>query len=259
MEAQFGDETAKRDITKAFQSKLNSEKEISVDSSLIPLIQAEGEVSLNGNDIAQAKGQAEQACGGNSSDTACMEKQQQQIQQQMLEEKKNMTNSTSNIIKGRRLRLVVLEDNKRKVYEIPDGQMFTPDKLGLKFASATASPGQTKAEGRSWTDAFNADNAWSAVKTFIISISSFLLMFLYVVSILTTWQAFRKAGYEPKFAAIPTGVAILFPYSGFFITGGFFLVLRYYMTTKDLGKNTSVSEIMGFDSLKNLGKNMPKK
>jgi hypothetical protein len=193
------------------------------------LIQTEGSISLNPSEIKQAKEKAIEACGGNANDTACMEKQQQQIQQQVLEEKRNASNSTANIIKGRRLRIVVIEDGKRKVYQIPDGQTFNPEKLGLKFADEVAAPGQTTVKESSFTFPSIGD----IVGGFFLYGGSFLLMFLYVVSILTTWQSFRKGGYQPKYAAIPTAIAVVLPGSGYIITLLYFLVVRYYLNTKN--------------------------
>lgn len=228
VEAEFGDENGRQTITKNLQSKLNSTSEINVDSSLLPIIQTEGQISLSPSEIKNAKEQATQACGGNANDAACIEKQQQQIQQQMLEEKRNASNSTANIIKGRRLRIVVIEDGKRKVYQIPDGQTFNPEKLGLKFANEVAAPGQTTVKESSIT----LPSIGDIVGAFFLYGGSFVMLFLYVVSILTTWQSFRKANYSMKIAAIPTAVAAVIPYSGFFITLGYFLVIRYYKNTK---------------------------
>jgi hypothetical protein len=229
IEADFGDENGRRTITKHILSKLVGSKEINVDSSLLPLIQTEGEISLDSTEVRQAKEKATDACGGNANDTACIEKQQQQIQQQMLEEKKNTSNSTANIIKGRRLRLVVLEDGKQKVYQIPDGQIFNPEKMGLAFSDEIAGPGQKKAKA---PPLFTLPSLADIIAAFFFYGGSFLLVFLYVISVLTTWQSFRKANYDIKIAAIPTAVSIVVPYSGFFITLGFFLITRYYLNVK---------------------------
>lgn len=209
--AYLGDERGRVNVLSSLQKKASSDGSISVpvDSGLIPILQVGGEITLTSDEIREAKEKAVEACGG-PNDPTCIEQKKSELQRQRLEEKEQESQSKANIIKGRRLTVTINENGKRRTVEVPEGQTF---ELG----------GSAKNAG-----------AFTLEKSILpnVSVSGSVVQFLkyglvilttfgYVFSILVTFKVFKDAGFSTlKYVA--TAAAVLIPYSGFFITIGFF-------------------------------------
>lgn len=212
--ATFGDERSNTDITKALQERIKKEGKVDVpvNSSLVPVFgQGGGAIKLDDTEIADAKQQAEEACGG-PGDQVCLEIKQQEFQAQRLSEKRMENNKVESIIKGRRLRVKYREGNQVKIAEIPEGQDFT---LGtLKESTAAAPPFKLEAPSVS----FSPGEMLLKVLGWLGIVAA---TFFYAFSILVTYASFNKSGYTwLKYVA--TAAAVLIPYSGYAITFVFF-------------------------------------
>lgn len=206
--AYLGDEKSRVNVTESIRKKITSSGiEVPVDSSLIPILQLEGEIKLTNDEIKEAREKAETACG-NASDRTCVEIKTQEFTRQRLAEKENEKTSTANIIKGRRLTVTLQDGMKKRVLEVPEGQVFklTKEELGSKtLEGAIASR-------------FNITGPLLEVlKALVIVVSTGL----YAFSILITYRTFIQSGYTWQ-TYLATGVSVFFPYSGFLIVFGFF-------------------------------------
>jgi hypothetical protein len=228
--AEFGDEKSRRTVTKSLQDKLNEDEDVKVNSSLIPWVEDEGSVQLTIEEQRKAKDRAVYECFGPQNED-CVQKRQIEIMNTALEEKKKRVESSANIVKGRRLIVKIMDGGKVRTLIIPEGQMLSPKQMGVTFAPNPLKNGGENVEEESWTESI--PSFWSIVGSIFTTTGLIAGTFLYAVSILTTWQAFRKADYSILISAIPTTIAVLLPFSGFFITGGFFLITRYFVNLKN--------------------------
>ena len=117
--AYLGDERSRINVLSSLRNKASSDGTISVpvDSRLIPILQVGGEISLTKDEIREAKEKAVEACGG-PNDSTCLEQKQTELQRQRLEEKEQESQSKANIAKGRRLTVTVVENGKKKTFEV---------------------------------------------------------------------------------------------------------------------------------------------
>lgn len=210
--ATFGDERSNTDITKALQERIKKEGKVDVpvNSSLVPVF-GQGAVKLDDQEIADAKQQAEEACGG-PGDQVCLEIKQQEFQAQRLGEKRMETNKVETIIKGRRLRVKYLDGNEVKIAEIPEGQDFTVGTL--KQTERSAPPFKLEPPGMS----FSPGGTLLKILGWLGIVAA---TFVYAFSVLITYISFNKSGYTwLKYVA--TAAAVLIPYSGYAITFVFF-------------------------------------
>ena len=216
LSADFGDERSSTNVLSTLKSRYNSDGKIDVpvDSSLIPFIVKSGDaVELTDQDVKDAKDKAISACG-NALDTVCVEKKSQEFQLAALEEKKrNQDSNASNILKGRRLRVTYKDENgKVRNVEVPEGQHFTLDKPESPdaFTVSASKP------------MFPSLTLGNTVTKVLIVLGTIIGTFVYAFSVLMTWRSFKAEGYSPYMCAIPTAIATLVPYSGFFIVLLFF-------------------------------------
>lgn len=209
--AYLGDERGRVNVTSSLQKKASSDGTISVpvDSSLIPILQVGGEITLTNDEVRQAKEKAVEACGG-PNDPACIETKKMDFQRQRLEEKELESQSTANVIKGRKLTVTINENGKRRTVEVPEGQTF-------EYGTPKGAAPPFKLEKSMLPNISVGDIAIQVMKV----LGTIGLTFVYVFSILATWKVFQDGGFViPKFVA--TAAAVLIPYSGIFITLGFF-------------------------------------
>jgi hypothetical protein len=213
--ATFGDERSNTDVTATLAELIKSKGgiDVPVNSSLVPVFGSGTSVKLTDQEVRDADTQAEKACGG-SSDQVCMELKRQEFQAQRLQEKRMEDNRVENIIKGRRLRVKYIDENKRvQVVDVPEGQTFklgTPTKAApfkLDTSQFSFSLGGTVLEVLKWLAV--------AVATFF-----------YAFSILVTYRSFIQAGYK-ILTYVATAAAVLIPYSGYFIVLAFFGLDEY--------------------------------
>lgn len=230
--ATFGDERSNTDITKALQERIKKEGKVDVpvNSSLVPVFGQEGAVKLDDTEIADAKQQAEESCGG-PGDQVCLEIKKQEFQAQRLSEKRMENNKVENIIKGRRLRVKYREGNEVKIAEIPEGQDFT---LGtLKESTAAAPPFKLETPILS----ISPEEMLLKVLGWLGIVAA---TFFYAFSILVTYASFNKSGYGwLKYVA--TAAAVLVPYSGYAITFVFFGVEEFVKNIPTADKLSSTT------------------
>ena len=214
--ATFGDERSNTDVTATLAELLKTKGglDVPVNSSLVPVFGAGSAAKLTDQEVGDAGAKAEEACGG-TSDQVCIELKKQEFQAQRLQEKRMENNRVENIIKGRRLRVTYIDENKRlQVAEIPEGQTFklesskkAPAPIKLDTSQYSFSLGSTMTEILKWT-------------------SVALATFLYAFSILVTYRSFIRAGYK-ILTYVATAVSVLVPYSGYFIVLAFFGLEEY--------------------------------
>jgi hypothetical protein len=131
--AYFGDERSSKNVTETVKDKIADGKiNVLADSSLLPMFEVGGEIALTQQEEEDARDEATQQCGGNANDTDCIDAKVQDIQRSKLEDKENQAQSRSNIVKGRRLTVNVIDDNgKTRTLLVPDGQYFKLEGLKL--------------------------------------------------------------------------------------------------------------------------------
>jgi hypothetical protein len=147
--AYFGDEKSSRNITDVLRDKIVGGKiNVLADSSLLPMFEVGGSVKLTDNELKDINDKAIEMCSGNANDVDCIAARTQDLQRQKLEEKENESTSKSNVVKGRRLTVnVVDKDGKTRTLLVPDGQFFKLD--GLRVDAAGNVVNLPKAES-SW-------------------------------------------------------------------------------------------------------------
>jgi hypothetical protein len=203
--ATFGDETSATDVTKNLTSQLEEYGyvDVTADNSLIPLVSWNGpkKVRLDEREQEYAQEKAEEECGGGQN-KSCVEVRKQQQMALMLKEKENKTGAADKIVKGRRLTVTYVDEfGQEQTAVVPDGSQF---KVGEP----------TKKEISPFTISSTLSNLLLAVFTLVG-------MFGWVYSVVATYRTFLEEGFR-KLGYAATGVAIFFPYSGFFIMFGFF-------------------------------------
>ena len=213
--ATFGDERSNTDVTATLAELIKSKGTISVpvNSSLVPVFGAGTSAKLTDQEVRDAQSKAEEVCGG-TADQVCLELKRQEFQAQRLQEKRMEDNRVENIIKGRRLRVTYIDENKKlQIAEIPEGQTF---KLGTP---KTTPPFKLDTPSFSFS---LGGTALSIVKWTTVAIATFF----YAFSILITYRSFIEAGYK-VLTYVATAVAVLIPYSGYFIVLAFFGLEEY--------------------------------
>lgn len=216
--AYYGDERSRTNVLSSLKDKVQSDGSVvaPVDSSLLPIIQVGGKVSLSDDEVVEAKEKAINICG-NANDTTCIEMKSQELQRQRLEEKQNESQSSSNIIKGRRLTVTTRDDRtgEEVISEIPDGQEF---KIGKKPPSEAPFTVDTSALAN-----FKLSTVFSNIAT---SLGVIAATFIYGFSIISAYKAFIQEGYT-YIAYAATAVAVMIPYSGFVLPFIFFAIREW--------------------------------
>jgi hypothetical protein len=216
--AYYGDERSRTNVLSSLKGKLKPDGslETSVDSSLLPMIQVGGDISLSDDEVTEAKEKATTACG-TANDVACIELKSQEFQRQRLQEKENEAQSTANIIKGRRLTATIRDTKtgKESTVEIPDGQKFTVGKSAPAEAPLTIDP--------SFLSNFSVSTVVGKIMT---SLSVIAATFVYAFSVIITYKSFIQAGYT-YLGYAATAAAVLIPYSGFVSTLIFFAIREW--------------------------------
>lgn len=214
--AYLGDERSRVNVLSSLQKKANSDGTISVpvDSGLIPMLQVGGEIRLTKDEEREAKEKAVEACGG-PNDPTCIEQKKMELQRQRLEEKELESQSKANIVKGRKLTVTVVENGKKRTFEVPEGQTF-------EYGGDVKKPGSFTLD-KSLIPSITLTGTVLTVLKYLGIIAG---TFAYVLSILVTFKVFQDAGYViPKYIA--TVASVMIPYSGIFITLVFFTVRKW--------------------------------
>lgn len=203
--AYYGDEKARRNITKSLTSKVTGTSiDVDVNEKLIPPFEVVDKTELSMEDERKIKDQAKRACG-DGVDLQCMTATEARLRQNALTEKEAQTNSSANVIKGRRLIVNIRdENNKRRQIVVPDGQKFS-----LKNVSTNSAPGAI------------LPSADTLQKQLLLWTGVAVGALVYVFSVAATYTLFFPI---LDYFAIPLIVIALFvPYSGFI------MIFLYFM------------------------------
>ena len=203
--AYYGDEKARRNITKALTGKINGTSiDVDVNEKLIPAFEVVDKTELSLEDERKIKDQTRRACG-DGVDQQCMTATEARLRQNALTEKEAQTNSSANVIKGRRLIVNLRDENgKRRQVVVPDGQKFSLQNISTNPAKGAALPSvdTIKQQLILWTG---------------VAVGAAV----YVFSVAATYTVFFPL---LDYFAIPLIVIALFvPYSGFIMIFGYFM------------------------------------
>jgi hypothetical protein len=206
----IGDERSSKDITSSFVTDhvQHGKVDVVASSSLVPVFDSSPTITLTDQEIQEIHDKAIEACGG-ASDNRCIESNIQSMQQERLKDKRFEAQSSVNQIKGRRLTVRYTDPKGEHVMVVPDGQRFQLDGLPVKESSFTLP-------------------TLSGTTLSVLSIlGTIVATFLLVFSIAATYKTLAS-DYSRVIAIAGTTVATLFPYSGYFIMFGYFLIREVY-------------------------------
>lgn len=230
--AYFGDEVSSRNVTDALNSRISSgQREIPVNSGIIPMLQVGGVVTLTKEDEDKIKKDAAAQCNGGA-DQTCVANRIQDLRRLRLQQKETENvSSNANLVKGRRL-TVKLKDDKGQVseYVIPEGQAFKPDIAAAAVKNETFVETKPKVA----LDAPSLDVKSILAKLFTgvgWTIFTAVATFGYVVSIMFVYEMFTKLNYTKYFVLTMVAIAALIPYSGFVIVGLAKFIPVYFQKT----------------------------
>lgn len=226
--AYFGDEVSSRNVTDSINSRIQGgQTEIPVNSSIIPLLQVGGAITLNDEDKKTIERQAKEQCGGGA-DQTCVANVKQTLARQRLQAKETENvASTANIIKGRRLTVkVVDEKGKQSEFVIPEGQSFKPD---VTVAAAKGIPAKkTAAVPLKEKSSFSIPTLTGTLLTVAIIGGIMIATFAYVFNIMITYRTFLDSRYNKAMIAAMTALSALVPGSGYLIVFLYNFVPEYF-------------------------------
>lgn len=208
LNAYYGDSQGRKNVTNNVKERVkNREKEIVASNDLIPFLETTETVELSQQEIDEAKNEAQRQCGS-ANDSNCIRARTEEFQKKRLKEKEFESQSSANIIKGRRLELEIMENGKKKTITIPDGNKYILP--------------ESAQEGVSFQFPSLSGSALEGMKI----ATTILATFGYVFSVVATYRTFIEGGYT-KLGYGATAVAVFVPFSGFFIMLAFFAITTY--------------------------------
>ena len=194
LNAYYGDSQGRKNVTASVKERvMNRDKEIVASNSLIPFLESTETIELTQQEIDEAKNEAERQCG-NANDGNCIRARTEEFQKKRLKEKEFESQSSANIIKGRRLEMEIMENGVKKTITVPDGNKYVlpesaQEGLGIQFPSFSG----TAVEG--------------------VKIGTTILAtFAYVFSVVATYRTFVEGGYT-KLGYGATAASIFVPFS----------------------------------------------
>lgn len=127
--AYFGDDISFRNITESLRKKISGGKlDVTANDKLLPTFEAAPETTLSTTDEKDVQEAAVKNCG--ESDQKCLEVTKAKLRQEKLYEKERTNMSSANVVKGRRLTVIVVDPNgRRRTLVVPDGQQLTLDNV----------------------------------------------------------------------------------------------------------------------------------
>ena len=223
--ATWGDEKSTTDITNSMIEKAKGGYlDMVADNTLVPavdLLSGSKTVALDDSEKTQINESAVKLCGGNAQDTKCINFQKNQLESSTLQKKVAESQSSANIVTGRRLTLTIIDANGvEKVIAIPDGQKV---KMGEKPAVAPFKMPETFSGG-----------TWEILMQFGKIAFTTIMTLLWVFSIVAPYRLFVLQN-KLILAYVLTALAILIPYSGL-ITTPVALAYFKYMSMKPAPK-----------------------
>ena len=204
----YGDEKSQRNATKVLSDKiLGTTVDVDVNEQLIPPFEVAEKVSLDSKDEKNIRAQAVSQCGGVDQD--CINKTEATLRQNTLAAKQQQSNSSANVIKGRRLTVNIIDENgARKRIVVPDGQKFKLDNVSVN--DPLKGPYQAP----------SAEYIQTQLKTLGMLV---LTTLAYVFSVAATYTVFMQTSGGIFFAVPATAVAIFLPYSGYALIFFYFM------------------------------------
>ena len=199
-----------------YDTKNNS---ISVEASqnLLPGITVStNKVELTESDKGEARKNAVEMCG-NEHDENCIKSRSAAFEQSTLQDKMMQSNSTANVIAGRRMTVVVVgPDGKEQTIQVPDGQKF---ELGSKAPATPSKPPSNSV--------FSFSTWWNVLPGWVQVLISFTTAFFYALGVFIPYRTFMLRDDEIT-AYVLTGLAVVLPYSGY-ITTPLTIAFYYYL------------------------------
>jgi hypothetical protein len=227
--AYFGDEVSSRNVTDSINSRIRGgQTEIPVNSSIIPLLQVGGVITLTDDEKKTIQKQAEEECRGGA-DQNCVTNMKQTLTRQRLQAKETENvASTANIVKGRRL-TVKVKDEKGATSEfvIPEGQDFKPD-VAVRAAKGEPAKREAVAPVDLSKKPFQLPSLSGTLLKVATIGSAMIGTFLYVFSIMLTYRAFLDASYTKAIVLAFTALAAFVPGSGYVIVFLYNFVPEYF-------------------------------
>ena len=202
--AYLGDEKSRRNVTKVLNNKVEGTAlNVDVNEKLIPPFETVDKTELSLEDERKIKDNAKKACG-DGVDQSCMTATEARLRQAALTEKEAKSNSSANVIQGRRLTVNIVDDNgvKRQVV-VPDGQKFS-----LTNVSSSGRPGDT------------LPTLSALQQQALIWVGIAVATAVYVFSVAATYTIFFPM--LDSFAIPLIIIALFVPYSGFLMILGYY-------------------------------------
>jgi hypothetical protein len=203
--ATWGDEKATTDITSSMVEKAKpGYLDVVADNKLVPavdLLTGSKDISIDDTEMGAIKQDAVKNCGG-AEDQKCVDYQVNMLQSSLLQKKVAESQSSSNIVTGRRLTLTYIDPKgvERQV-AIPDGQQV---KFGEKPKSSFSFP------SISWS-------IFTGVGTTFFYIAMVVLGVVHVYAVASTYRTFAEMGLTTA-KVVLTAIAAIIPLSGLLIT-----------------------------------------
>ena len=203
--ATWGDEKATTDITSSMVEKAKpGYLDVVADNKLVPavdLLTGSKDISIDDTEMGAIKQDAVKNCGG-AEDQKCVDYQVNMLQSSLLQKKVAESQSSSNIVTGRRLTLTYIDPKgvERQV-AIPDGQQV---KFGEKPKSSFSFP------SISWS-------IFTGVGTTFFYIAMVVLGLVHVYAVASTYRTFAEMGLTTA-KVVLTAIAAIIPLSGLLIT-----------------------------------------
>ena len=223
--ATWGDEKSTTDITNAMIEKAKGGYlDMVADNSLVPavdLLSGSKTVEIDDSEKTKINEDAIKLCGGNAQDQKGIDFQKNPAEASALQREVAESQSSANIVTGRRLTLTVIDaSGVGKVIAIPDGQKV---KMGEKPTVAPFKMPETFSGG-----------TWSILTQFGKIAFTIIMTLLWVFSIVAPYRLFVLQN-KLILAYVLTALAILIPYSGL-ITTPVALAYFKYMSMKPVAK-----------------------
>jgi hypothetical protein len=203
--ATWGDEKATTDITAPMVEKAKAGYlDVVADNKLVPavdLLTGTKDISIDDTEMGVIKQDAIKNCGGGE-DQKCVDYQVNMMQSSLLQKKVAESQSSANIVTGRRLTLTYIDDKGvERQTAIPDGQQV---KFGEKPTSSFSVP------SISWS-------IFTGVGTTFFYIAMVVLGVVHVYAVASTYRTFAEMGLTTA-KVVLTAIAAIIPLSGLLIT-----------------------------------------
>ena len=203
--ATWGDENATTDSTASMVAKAKpGYLDVVADNKLVPavdLLTGTKDISIDDSEMNTIKQDAVKNCGG-AQDQKCIDYQVNMMQSSVLQKKVAESQSSANIVTGRRLTLTYIDDKGvERQTAIPDGQQV---KFGEKPKSSWSLP------SISWS-------VFTGVGTTFFYIAMVVLGVVHVYAVASTYRTFAEMGLTTA-KVVLTAIAAIIPLSGLLIT-----------------------------------------